>query len=58
MRRPTPARIGLASVPIRSIASPIPTGRSMHSVVVSVKLTLTPYSSASVASITSFCTSP
>ena len=41
-----------------STASPAPDTRSMQIVVVSRKLTAMSYSSASVASMTSFCTSP
>ena len=41
-----------------STAAPVPTGRSMQIVVVSRKVTSTPKSSASVAWMTSFCTSP
>jgi len=42
----------------RSTAAPVPMGRSMQIVVDSRKLTSTPKSAASVASITSFWTSP
>ena len=41
-----------------STAAPLPTGRSMQIVVVSRKSTSRPKSPASVAWMTSFCTSP
>ena len=52
------ARNGFGATLLTSTASPTPAGRSMHSVVVSRKLTAMPYRSASVAWMTSFCTSP
>ena len=57
-RRPTVARNGLPPAPMNSAAAPVPTGRSTQIVVVSSKLTCRPNSSARVASITSFWTSP
>ena len=58
MRSPTVARNGLGSWSMISTAAPVPTGRSMQIVVVSRKPTSMPKSSASVAWMTSFCTSP
>jgi hypothetical protein len=58
MRRPTVARNGLGGLRSRSTAAPVPTGRSMRMVVVSRKPTSRPKSSASVAPMTSFWTSP
>ena len=57
-RSPIVARNGLGGWCSRSIAAPVPTGRSMQIVVDSRKLTSTPKSDASVAPMTSFCTSP
>src|SRR5213076_2364011 len=48
----------IGTAPMNSAAAPVPTGRSMRIVVVSRKLTSMPYPSASVAWMTSFCTSP
>ncbi len=56
-RSPTVARNGLPS-PISSYAAPVPAGRSTQIVVVSRNVTARPYSSARVAWMTSFCTSP
>ena len=49
---------GFVDVLKTSIAQPSPSGRSTQIGVVSSKLTATPYSRPSVASSTSFCTSP
>ena len=57
-RRPTVASSGLESSPISSNAAPAPRRRSMQIVVDSRNDTATPKSSASVAWMTSFCTSP
>ena len=58
IRSPAVARNGLASSLMNSAAAPQPDGRSMHSVVDSRNPTSRPNSSASVAWMTSFCTSP
>ena len=58
IRRPTVPRNGFVSVSMISTADPVPTTRSMQIVVDSRKLTSTPKSSASVAWMTSFWTSP
>src|SRR4051812_46691360 len=57
-RSPTVARNGLSPAPMNSAADPVPTGRSTQMVVVSRKDTSSPKSLASVAAMTSFCTSP
>ena len=57
-RSPTVARNGLPSVAMISNAAPLPAGRSMQIVVDSRNVTSTPKSAASVAWMTSFCTSP
>ena len=57
-RRPIVARKRFVSVSPISNASPRPSRRSTQIVVVSSKPTSSPYSSASVAWMTSFCTSP
>ena len=57
-RNPTVARNGFGSVSMISYAAPLPAGRSMQIVVVSRNVTSTPKSSASVAWMTSFWTSP
>lgn len=58
IRSPAVARNGLSSSLMNSAAAPLPDGRSMHSVVDSRKVTWRPKSPASVAWMTSFCTSP
>ena len=57
-RSPTVARNGFEPAPSSSYAAPLPTGRSTQIVVVSRNATATPNSSASVASMTCFWTSP
>lgn len=57
-RSPTVARKGLGSWAMISNAAPDPAGRSMHRAVVSRKSASTANSSASVAWMTSFWTSP
>ncbi len=57
-RRPTVARYGFGATPITASSSPTPITRSMHTGVVARNTTSTPYSSASVAAMTSFWTSP
>ena len=58
IRSPTVARKGLAGSPMNSAAVPGPAGRSTQIVVVSRKPASIPKSAASVAWMTSFCTSP
>ncbi len=58
MRSPIVARNGFDSALRISTASPVPIGRSMQIVVVSRNVTSRPKSLASVASMTSFWTSP
>ena len=57
-RSPSAAGNGLPGASSSSAARPEPAGRSMQIVVVSRNVTSMPKSSASVAWMTSFCTSP